>query len=122
MGYYGTAIFQPVILQAIFRTADLSLTQNLIVGAMGLPGPIAAVVSIRFIGLKWLNTGGFLLTGTAFGALAIAFMVSPRGLVWLKFAFMMFVTFAINAGCNIATYVIPATLYPKPVRTTFHGM
>ena len=94
LAYYGTAIFQPQVLQSIFNTANLSYPQNLIVGA------IAAVLSIPYIGLRWLNIGSFILTAAAFAGLAVAFMASPEGLTEVKFGMYCLIIFSINGGCN----------------------
>jgi PHS family inorganic phosphate transporter-like MFS transporter len=30
--------------------------------------------------------------------------------------------FALNWGCNVATFVLPAVAFPPGVRATFHGL
>eukprot|EP00040_Diaphanoeca_grandis_P044567 m.12771 g.12771 ORF g.12771 m.12771 type:complete len:441 (-) comp9439_c0_seq1:217-1539(-) len=122
ISYYGTAIFQPKILESIFKTKDLNYAQNLQVAAMGLPGVILAVLLINKLGLKNMNTLGFFMTAIAFAVLAVMFHISPDGLAYEKFAVFCVTMFSLNFGPNICTYVIPATLYPVEVRTTFHGL
>ena len=36
--------------------------------------------------------------------------------------FTMLVTLALSFGPNVATYTLPATLYPRAIRSTFHGI
>lgn len=122
IAYYGTAIFQPQILKTIFHTSSLSYWQNLVVGSMGIPGVICSILLVKRVNMRMQNICGFLLIAVSFAALAICFMITPKGLENTKFVIFCFNIFALNFGPNVATYVIPATLYPKEVRTTFHGM
>jgi PHS family inorganic phosphate transporter-like MFS transporter len=122
ISYYGTAIFQPQILQSIFETDTLSYWQNLTVSSMSLPGTIIAILLLKPKGSRWLNIYGFWLIAVSFGCLAICFHVSETGLKWPKFIIFCVCTFALSCGPNVGTYVLPATLYPFAVRTTFHGL
>ena len=40
----------------------------------------------------------------------------------LLFAELMALTFALNFGPNVATFVLPAVAFPPEVRSTFHGL
>ena len=101
--YYGTAIFQPQILESIFGTKDLSYWQNVVVGLMGFPGVIVAVMLLKSKGSRWLNIWGFWLIAVSFAALAICFHISETGLKWPKFAVYCLCTFALNMGPNVGT-------------------
>eukprot|EP00035_Acanthoeca_spectabilis_P023853 m.451240 g.451240 ORF g.451240 m.451240 type:complete len:448 (-) comp20118_c0_seq1:6-1349(-) len=122
ISYYGTAIFQPQILQSIFNTDTLSYWQNLTVSSMTLPGTVVAIMLLKPKGSRWLNIYGFWLIAVAYASLAVCFHVSAEGLKWPKFIVFCCCTFALSCGPNVGTYVLPATLYPFHVRTTFHGL
>eukprot|EP00038_Savillea_parva_P012521 m.205201 g.205201 ORF g.205201 m.205201 type:complete len:445 (-) comp22856_c0_seq1:84-1418(-) len=119
---YGTSVFQPQILESIFNTTKLSYWQNLVVALFGLPGVIVSILLLKSLGSRKLNIYGFWLIAAAFAGLAVCFHVSEEGLKWPKFALFCVVSFAISCGPNVATYVLPATLFPFEVRTTFHGL
>ena len=55
--------------------------------------------------------------------LAICFQIETKTheLKWAKFAIFCFCNCMLNFGPNIATYVLPAIIYPYEVRSTFHG-
>ena len=40
----------------------------------------------------------------------------------LKFITFCLITFALNFGPNVGTYVLPATCFPAAIRSTFHGL
>jgi len=40
----------------------------------------------------------------------------------LKFIVFCMITFGLNWGPNVATYVLPAAAFPTEVRSTFHGL
>jgi nitrate/nitrite transporter NarK len=109
---------------------------------------IAAIWVLEPIGAKALMMYGFIITAICFAGLAICFEIEPdegRGnhtnhtnhtnptagfgkpesggsLKWTKFALFCVVNCALNFGPNIATYVLPAVIYPYEVRSTFHGL
>eukprot|EP00039_Didymoeca_costata_P029536 m.25069 g.25069 ORF g.25069 m.25069 type:complete len:470 (-) comp7672_c0_seq2:27-1436(-) len=127
VSYYGTAIFQPIIIQDIFPSNSTSDTltdafffQNLLVSAMGLPGSILAIMFLKRLGARNLNIYGFLCIAVGFAGMAFCFMFNVSSTI--KFVLYCFVTFTLNFGPNVATFVLPATLYPKKVRSTFHGL
>jgi len=172
ISYYGTAIFQPVIIHAIFTEekdviTDAFFWHNLLVSALGIPGVLAAIMVLKPFGGRWLSIYGFWLNAIGFAGLAICFELEPgtgasatntttapssvylasygpiggmdvpgldvglgagagKGggpdLKWVKFAAFCLLNFALNWGPNISTYVLPATVYPQKVRSTFHGL
>ena len=62
------------------------------------------------------------MMGAFFAAFGVLFAVSPSGLTGGKFAVFLLMSFSQQWGCNLATYVLPAQLFPFEVRTTFHGL
>ena len=124
ISYYGTAIFQPSILKSIFGQGETLFAiswQSLVIAAVGLPGVVAAIFCMHRFGNKWLNIWGFLLVAALFAAMAITYHVDPdaSNLLFIEF---MALTFALNFGPNVATYVLPAMAFPPQVRGTFHGL
>eukprot|EP00051_Salpingoeca_urceolata_P014577 m.185883 g.185883 ORF g.185883 m.185883 type:complete len:492 (-) comp18125_c1_seq3:85-1560(-) len=126
ISYYGTAIFTPDILKAIFGSSDDLVAiswQSLAVTSLGLPGAITAILLLKPRGAKWLSTWGFFLIALCFAALALVFEKSHAGENnHLKFGLFCLVTFSLNFGPNVSTFVLPATCYPANVRSTFHGL
>jgi PHS family inorganic phosphate transporter-like MFS transporter len=125
VAYYGTAIFTPQILKGIFGAQDSLVDlcwQSLIVSSMGIPAAIVSIKLIRRLGGRGLNLYGFIFIAVMFAALAVAFMVDNTGLSQVKFAIFIILTFALNWGVQVGTYITPAQAFPKEVRTTFHGL
>lgn len=125
ISYYGTAIFTPLILEDIFgKSSSLEAIswQSLVVSSLGLPGAILAIVLLKPMGARLLNIYGFIFIAFTFALLGILYEVSRDGLKELKFATFCLITFALNFGPNVATFVLPTTAYPVNVRSTFHGL
>ena len=118
---YGTNIFSPAILADIF--GDETLMQlcwhSAIFAFVALPASAAAIVMIKPMGARNLSIAGFAFIAAAFGALAAAFNFGAGPTV--KFALYVLLSFAINWGPNVTTYVIPAEAFPARSRGTFHG-
>jgi len=77
---------------------------------------------LKGFGARWLSIWGFIIMAVAFAALAATFQASPDGLSGLKFFLFCVITFSLNFGPNVSTYVLPASSFPHDVRTTFHGL
>lgn len=59
----------------------------------------------------------------SFAALAIVYQVTGNeGAHEMKFVLFCIITFALNFGPNVGTYVLPTACYPVHVRGTFHGL
>ena len=125
ISYYGTAIFTPQILDSIFgdeaSLADLCW-QAIVKEIAGLAGVLAAIAVMRRLGGRLLNVWGFLLLAALFAAFGLLYEVAPNSPSALKFAVFCALSFALNWGPNVATYCLPAQVFPKEVRTTFHGI
>merc|ERR1739848_45501 len=96
------------------------MIENIIVLLMGLPGVLAALALVSHIGSKRLNTIGFWILAVNFLALGIAFAVGASPAT--KFSLLCVVSFSINFGPNVGTYVLPAIAFPRHLRTTCHGI
>lgn len=90
---------------------------------MGLPATIATIVLMPRWGGRALNVVGFALMALSFGAMALTFGAYPTSgqAANLKFFLFAVITFAINFGPNVVTYVLPAQLFPTAVRSRYHG-
>lgn len=122
---YGTSIFTPAILSAIFPSSESMsdlLWQSLAVTSFGLLGILAAIPALHRFGGTWLSLWGFVLQAALFGTFGALFAASPTGLTGAKFATFCALSFAQGWGCNLSTYVLPTQLFPAEVRATFHGM
>jgi PHS family inorganic phosphate transporter-like MFS transporter len=123
-GCQPPGIFTPNILNNIFGKGETLIDlcwQSLAVSAVGLPGAVAAIVLLERLGSKKENLYGFLLIAACFAAMAVVYTAAPDQ-HWLLFFLFCCLTFALNFGPNVATFVLPATAFPVHVRSTFHGL
>ncbi len=58
--------------------------------------------------------------GGCFAALALCYNLEASS-GW-KFAVFCILTFSLNWGPNVGTYVVPAEIYPVEIKSTFHGL
>lgn len=124
ISYYGTAIFTPNILQDIFgNTNSLSSQcwQSLVLGAITIPGTLAAIAVIRKGG-RWLNIVGFMFNAVVFAFLAILYLISDHGLTKFKFVVLCLINFALSWGPSVGVHILPPILFPTHVRATFIGL
>jgi PHS family inorganic phosphate transporter-like MFS transporter len=124
VSYYGTAIFLPSIQETIFGEGETLFAlswQSLTVLSFGIIGSAAAVLCLRTHGLKWLNVCGFILMAICFGAMALTYQLAPERNA-LLFVELMALNTALFFGPNVATFVLPAVVFPREVRGTFHGL
>lgn len=95
--------------------------QSLVTASVGVPGCICAILCLKRFGNRWLNIYGFALMAVLFAAMAITYSLDQKNSN-LLFAELMALTFALNFGPNVATFVLPALAFPPEVRSTFHGL
>jgi PHS family inorganic phosphate transporter-like MFS transporter len=124
IAYYGTNIFTPEIIENIFGKENNTemCWHSLVAQAIGIPGCIAAILALKPKGGYWLMYWGFLLNALLFGMFAMVYNIDRSGSTGLKFTLYCLLTFALNFGPNVATYVLPAVSFPVQVRTIFHGL
>ena len=114
----------PNILKTIFGQGETVFAlswQSLVTAAVGLPGCVAAILCLKWFGNRWLDIYGFFLCAVLFAAMAITYTIDSTASN-LLFAELMALTFALNFGPNVATFVLPAVAFPPQVRSTFHGL
>jgi PHS family inorganic phosphate transporter-like MFS transporter len=136
VAFYGINVFTPDILAAAFPGGDTKalLWQSLVVSLCGIPACVLAIYTFRAIGGRLLNFYGFLLNAASFILIGVLFYVtpplpkgshapaSPDSMAYGKFAALCLLTFSLNWGPNLATYVCPVQAFPPEVRGTFHGL
>eukprot|EP01051_Picozoa_sp_SAG22_P015290 SAG22_NODE_1975_length_3221_cov_2.215247_2_plen_113_part_00 len=89
--------------------------QSLVTATVGLPGCVAAILCLKKFGNRWLNVYGFTLMAVLFAAMALTYQLDEKASN-LLFAELMLLTFALNFGPNVATFVLPAVAFPPQVR------
>jgi len=123
VAFYGTVIFSPTILLKVFGEMEslsmlaVQAAAMIMVTIIGNTGSLAVVPRI---GAKALNTTGLTLCCLAFAAFASVYQH------WhdqhaLQFGLLCTVNLAL-ALPNIATFMLPVLLFPRSVRSTFHGI
>ena len=79
------------------------------------------MLCLRTRGSKWLNVYGFLLMALCFGVMAVTYQLAPERNT-LLFVELMALNTALFFGPNVATFVLPAVVFPPQIRATFHGL
>ena len=88
---------------------------------MGLPAVLLSIALLDLKGPKWLQTVGFVMITVMFSLMACTW--NPlSNLPELLFAIYCLLLFSLSFGPNLTTYIMPARVYPKEVRTTFNGL
>jgi len=108
--------------------------KNAFVATMGIPGVLFAIYAIEPIGgLKPLQGWGFILIGISCAGINITYKASVSANMngnevresifqWASFLFCCLLIFSLNWGCNVSTYVLPIEIFPKKIRSSFHGL
>ncbi|CAE6485683.1 unnamed protein product [Rhizoctonia solani] len=129
IAFYGINLNTNVVLQQIgfdgsgnntwhklFRIA----TGNLIITALGfVPGYYATILTVEYLGRKFIQIMGFIMSSLFLAILAGKFhTLSPAAFI-VCFAFMQFF---FNFGANATTFMYPAELFPTRYRAFAHGI
>eukprot|EP00978_Attheya_sp_CCMP212_P043301 scaffold280108_cov44-Attheya_sp.AAC.2 len=75
-------------------------------------------------GPKPLQAWGFVAIGTCSILVAVLYHGGEDVAPWKRwgaFAACCCLIFSLNWGCNVSTYVLPMEIYPRALRSTFHG-
>lgn len=135
IAYYGVNLFGGEILQAINSTDDDNVSadssvrvvtqEQLIALGTSLPACVFAIWTLKKIGTKNLQVGGFFFITFCFVLLAALFAPLSHGKMAntnaLFFVYCMLL-FSLSYGPNLTTFILPAETYPKEVRATFNGI
>ncbi|CAE6508139.1 unnamed protein product [Rhizoctonia solani] len=129
IAFYGINLNTSVVLQQIgfdgagnnawhkiFRVA----TGNLIITALGfVPGYYVTVLTVEWLGRKWIQIQGFIMSSVFIAILAARFHDLSSVAFIVCFALMQFF---FNFGANATTYMYPAELFPTRYRAFAHGI
>jgi len=99
--------------------------QQLIALSTGIPACLFSIIHLKYRNVKELQICGFLLIVFFFILLASLYAPLQHGdakNIDALFAIYCLLLFALSYGPNISTYILPALIYPKEVRTTFNGI
>lgn len=99
--------------------------QQLIALSTGIPACILSILHLKYRSVKELQVYGFLLIVFFFVLLAALYSPLQHGSsknTDALFSIYCLLLFALSYGPNISTYILPALIYPKEVRTTFNGI
>jgi PHS family inorganic phosphate transporter-like MFS transporter len=123
--HYGPYLIAPVIIANIFNTedqpenVDTVAWQTSFANMIGVPGVLTCIALYKYLGTKKQQWIGFL-----FIAVSFLLMAGLYGLVSDVFLFFLFcvMTFGINSGPSVTTFVLPSETFPPEVRSTFNGL
>lgn len=123
------------MLQSIDDSGDINVSssmnirkvsgQQLIALSTGIPACLLSIIHLKYRGVKELQVFGFVLIVFFFILLATLYSPLKHGSsknTNALFAIYCLLLFALSYGPNISTYILPALIYPKEVRTTFNGI
>ena len=125
---YGMALFTPIILATTafasgstdFWVSDIKALQGaLFLDLFLVVGFAAGIYAIARLGILRAQTIGF--AGMTIGLLLVMFAnhIGSGSLIFAGFALFYLL---VNAGPNGTTYMVPAEIYPTPVRATGSGL
>ncbi|KAJ8503655.1 hypothetical protein ONZ45_g10683 [Pleurotus djamor] len=126
IAFYGINLNQNVVLQQIgFDGAEGTpweklfkiATGNIIITALGfVPGYYASILTIEYLGRKWIQIQGFIMAAFFLAILAGKFDSLSTPAFIVNFALLQFF---FNFGANTTTYCYPAEVFPT--RFLFFG-
>lgn len=124
--HYGPYLIAPLIVQNIFDTnaneaEDIGTIawQTSFANMIGIPGVITCIVLYKYLGTKKQQFWGFLFI--AFSFILMGTTYDHISDTWLFFLFCV-MTFGINSGPSVTTFVLPSETFPAEVRSTFNGL
>ncbi|TFY75139.1 hypothetical protein EWM64_g8872 [Hericium alpestre] len=146
IAFYGINLNQNVVLQQIgfdgssgtpwHRLFKIAIG-NLIITVLGfVPGYYATVLTIEYLGRKWIQIQGFLFEALFLAIMAGKFHTMGTAPFVVCFAFLQVRSpavpdptlsltppqFFFNFGANATTYCYPAEAFPTRYRATAHGI
>ncbi|TFY75085.1 hypothetical protein EWM64_g8927 [Hericium alpestre] len=133
IAFYGVNLNQNFVLQQIgfdgasgtpwHRLWKISIG-DIIIAVLGfVPGYWVSVLSVEYLGRKWIQIQGFLLEALFLGILAGKFHSFSTASFVVCFAFLQVRhQFFFNFGANTTVFLYPAELFPTRYRATAHGI
>jgi len=125
IAFYGTVIFSPSILRAIFGSQQ-SLTdlcgQALIMGVLTISASVVGVAMLMAHGAKRMCVWGLASASVIFAMLACLMRAHPNDAQAALFALLCALYIVLYMGPGLAMKVLPVVAFPEDVRGSFHGV
>ena len=130
IAFYGTGIYSSSIVSGIVGSSSsiaMTIFESGIPFLVGVPGYFTAVALIDRVGRKSLQIAGFLGMAAVYTYMGYLLAATGGDIVRAVPAFVglgiySLSFFAIDAGPNTTTFVIPSEVFPVRYRTTGHGI
>jgi len=123
--HYGPYLIAPVIIADIFNTEGQEASvetvawQTCFANLIGVPGVLTCIFLYKYMGTKNQQWVGFLFISLTFFLMGGLYDTLPDVPLFLLFCVM---TFGINSGPSVTTFVLPSETFPAEVRSTFNGL
>lgn len=123
--HYGPYLIAPVIINDIFDVEDGEedvgqvAWQTSFANAIGIPGVLTCMALYKYLGTKRQQWIGFLFIAVSFILMGGLYNVVSDTMLFFLFCVM---TFGINSGPSVTTFVLPSETFPAEVRSTFNGL
>jgi len=123
--HYGPYLIAPVIIDDIFdveqEDEDVAKVawQTSFANCIGVPGVLTCIYLYKYLGTKRQQWIGFLFIMTSFVLMGGLYDIVDDAILFFLFCVM---TFGINSGPSVTTFVLPSETFPAEVRSTFNGL
>jgi PHS family inorganic phosphate transporter-like MFS transporter len=123
--HYGPYLIAPVIIADIFNTegqedsVDTVAWQTCFANMIGVPGVLTCIFLYKYMGTKNQQWIGFLFIALSFFLMGGLYDTIDDLSLFFLFCVM---TYGINSGPSVTTFVLPSETFPAEVRSTFNGL
>merc|ERR1712110_604648 len=93
--------------------------QTSFANCIGVPGVLTCIFLYKYLGTKRQQWIGFLFIAFSFLLMGGLYDIVDDTTLFFLFCVM---TFGINSGPSVTTFVLPSETYPPEVRSTFNGL
>lgn len=130
--FYGMELFSGKILDDMIGDYDNISSNdsvgskswhNVIAFSMGIPACLITIALMSYgYSLKNIQISGFIMIAFFFVLMACTYDSLKNTDTDALFTIYCFLLFSLSFGPNTTTFVLPATMYPKEIRSTFNGI
>ena len=130
--FYGMELFSPYILDEISGDDDNVSSEhsiyekcwrNAIAFSLGIPACILTIYMMHVgYSLRFLQIFGFIIIAVSFVLLACLWEALKEDYPDALYGIYCILLFALSFGPNTTTFTLPATMYPKEIRSTMNGV